>query len=208
MDCSPSSSSVHGVLQARIQKHFPILGSSFLLQGIFLTQVSCIAGRVFTIWATREAQKRAGCSVKAPLEMNLGYPVYQQVNRRSELVGKSWFKSHLWHLLLMRPGFSWCLSVIKGYLLHKVMVKSKLIKHVSTVHRVTKSQTQLKRLSVRACVLVKLQWDVLHDMYRVFFHHHPAHFPPHGDAYSTLDWLLIGFKLTTKLYLQYRPNST
>ena len=26
-----------------------------LLQGIFLTQVSCIAGRFFTIWATREA---------------------------------------------------------------------------------------------------------------------------------------------------------
>ena len=28
-----------------------------LLQGIFLTQVSCIAGKFFTIWATREAQE-------------------------------------------------------------------------------------------------------------------------------------------------------
>ena len=29
------------------------VGSHFLLQGIFLTQVSCIAGRFFTSWTTR-----------------------------------------------------------------------------------------------------------------------------------------------------------
>ena len=36
------------------------VGSLSLLQGIFLThqtQVSCIAGRIFTSWATREAQE-------------------------------------------------------------------------------------------------------------------------------------------------------
>ena len=43
---------LHGILQAILEC------SLFLLQGIFLdwTQVSCIAGRFFTLWATREAQ--------------------------------------------------------------------------------------------------------------------------------------------------------
>ena len=33
------------------------VGSLSLLQGIFPTQVSCIAGRVFASWATREVQE-------------------------------------------------------------------------------------------------------------------------------------------------------
>ena len=142
------------------------VGSRFLLRGIFPTQVSCIAGRVFTIWATREAQKRAGMLSQGTAGNE---PRVSRLSASKEeiwTVGKSWFKSHLWHLLLMWPGFSWLLSVIKWYLPHKVTVESKLIKHVSTVHRVTKSQTWLKRRSVHVCVLVKLQWGVLHDMYR------------------------------------------
>ena len=53
MDCSPPCSSVHGDSSGKnigVDCHT-------LLQGIFptqnLTQVSCIAGRFFTIWATR-----------------------------------------------------------------------------------------------------------------------------------------------------------
>ena len=34
------------------------VGSHALLQGIFLTQVSCFAGRFFTVWATTEAQNK------------------------------------------------------------------------------------------------------------------------------------------------------
>ena len=48
-------SSVHGILQARILEWVEIpfsRGSSWLMDG---TGVSCIAGRFFTIWATREA---------------------------------------------------------------------------------------------------------------------------------------------------------
>ena len=55
MDCSPPGSSVHGVIQARILEWFAILfsrGSSWFRDQ---TQVSCIAGRFFTSWATREA---------------------------------------------------------------------------------------------------------------------------------------------------------
>ena len=54
MDCRPPSFSVHGILQARILEWIAIpffRGSS---QPKDWTQISCIAGRLFTIWATRE----------------------------------------------------------------------------------------------------------------------------------------------------------
>ena len=54
-DCSPPGSSVHEILQARILEWVAIpfpRGSSQLSDH---TQVSCFAGRFFTIWATREA---------------------------------------------------------------------------------------------------------------------------------------------------------
>ena len=51
MDCSPLASSVHGILQARMGCRFLLRGSS---RPRDLTQVSCIAGGFFTIWATRE----------------------------------------------------------------------------------------------------------------------------------------------------------
>ena len=55
MGCSLLGSSVHGVLQAWILGRMAISfsrGSSRLRDW---TQVSCIAGRFFTIWATKEA---------------------------------------------------------------------------------------------------------------------------------------------------------
>ena len=55
MDCSPPVSFVHGILQARILEWVAIpfsRGSSWPKDR---TQVSCIAGRFFTVWATREA---------------------------------------------------------------------------------------------------------------------------------------------------------
>ena len=55
MDCSPSGSSVHGIVQARILEWVTIpfsRGSSRPRDG---TRVFCIAGWFFTVWATREA---------------------------------------------------------------------------------------------------------------------------------------------------------
>ena len=56
MDYNLQASSVHGIFQARILE----LDSHSLLQGISPTQglnlVSCIAGKFFITWATREAQ--------------------------------------------------------------------------------------------------------------------------------------------------------
>ena len=54
MDCSPPGSSAHGILQERILEWVVILFfrvSSWLRDQIW---PSCFAGRLFTIWATRE----------------------------------------------------------------------------------------------------------------------------------------------------------
>ena len=57
MDCSPSGSSVHRILQVRILERVAIpfsRGSSWLRDW---TWIFCIGGRFFTIWVTREASK-------------------------------------------------------------------------------------------------------------------------------------------------------
>ena len=57
MDCSPTGSSVCGILQARILEWVAMpfaRGSSWTWDW---TWVSHIAGRFFTVWATREAQE-------------------------------------------------------------------------------------------------------------------------------------------------------
>ena len=59
MDCSLLGSPVHGILQARILAWIAVpfsRKSSWPRDG---TQVSCITGRVFTLWATRHQTKRS-----------------------------------------------------------------------------------------------------------------------------------------------------
>ena len=61
MNCSLPGSSVHGILQARIQKRIAVPfsgGSSWPKDQI---QVFCIAGRFFRIWATRKATNYIHC---------------------------------------------------------------------------------------------------------------------------------------------------
>ena len=55
MDCSLPGSSVHGILQARILEWVAIPSPRKSSLPRDQTWVSCIAGRFFTIWATREA---------------------------------------------------------------------------------------------------------------------------------------------------------
>ena len=54
VDCSPSGSSAHGILQARILKWVAISFSRGSSWPRDRTQVSCIAGRRFNLWATRD----------------------------------------------------------------------------------------------------------------------------------------------------------
>ena len=66
MDCSPPGSSVHGILQARMLEWIAIAFSRGSFRPRDRTQVSCIAGRCFNLWATREAQS------SMQLEIELG----------------------------------------------------------------------------------------------------------------------------------------
>ena len=54
VDCSLPGSSIHGILQARILEWVAISFSRGSSQPRDQTQVSCIAGRCFNLWATRE----------------------------------------------------------------------------------------------------------------------------------------------------------
>ena len=58
MDCSLLGSSVHGIFQVRILKWVAISFSRGSSQSRDWTWVSHIAGRHFTVWATREAYLR------------------------------------------------------------------------------------------------------------------------------------------------------
>ena len=53
---SPPGSSVHGILQARILQWVAISFSRGISSPRDWTWVSCIAGKLFTEWATREAR--------------------------------------------------------------------------------------------------------------------------------------------------------
>ena len=55
MDCSPPGSSVHGIFQARVPEWVAIFFSRGSSRPRDRTQASWIAGRCFTLWATRDA---------------------------------------------------------------------------------------------------------------------------------------------------------
>ena len=57
MDCSVPGSSAHGILQAKILEWGAILFSRGSSWPRDWTWVSCIAGRFFTIWATKKKKK-------------------------------------------------------------------------------------------------------------------------------------------------------
>ena len=54
--CNLMHYTVHGILQARILESVPFLFSRGSSQPRDRTQISCIGGRFFTSWATREVQ--------------------------------------------------------------------------------------------------------------------------------------------------------
>ena len=73
VDCSPPGSSVHGILQARILEWVAISFSRGSSWPRDRTQVSCIAGRRFNLWATREAQDGIKQGLKPPSSICVEY---------------------------------------------------------------------------------------------------------------------------------------
>ena len=58
VDCTPPGSSIHGILQARILEWVAISSSRGSSQPRDQIEVSCVAGRRFNLWATREAPQK------------------------------------------------------------------------------------------------------------------------------------------------------
>ena len=82
MECSLPVSFVHGILQARILGWVAISSSKASSQPGNWTQVSCIAGRFFTIWATREAQQGVINQIyKQLIQLNLKKSQTTQFNK-------------------------------------------------------------------------------------------------------------------------------
>ena len=93
--CSPAGSFVHGSIQVRILEwvRFPFsTGSS---QPRDRTHISCIAGRFFTSWTTREAQKYwSGYPIPSPGDLpdpgiKPGSPALQADSLPTELSGNN-----------------------------------------------------------------------------------------------------------------------
>ena len=91
-DCSPTGSSVRGILQARILQWVAIpffRGSS---QPRDRTQGSCITGKFFTIWATKEALAFNIKLLKFSIKSKIIHYFYPPINKSRTL---SCFNSHV-----------------------------------------------------------------------------------------------------------------
>ena len=139
VDCSPPGSSIHGILQARILEWVAISfprGSSQLRDW---TQVSHIAGRCFNLWPTREYFTKLVCKYRT-----VNWSTLAEGNKMCTLpwITDSFYISPIpWH-----PGGG------HGNLLQYFCPESPMDRGAPgvTVCKVTKSQTQLKRLSTHA----------------------------------------------------------
>ena len=92
--CDPMDYRVHGILQARILEWVAVPFSRGSSQPRGRTQVSRIAGRFFTSWATREAQEYGSeWPIPSPLDLpnpgiKLVSPALQADSLPDELPGK------------------------------------------------------------------------------------------------------------------------
>ena len=86
MDCSPPGSSVHEISQARILEWVAIsffMGSSWPRNWIW---VSCIAGRFFTVWATKEGFFKNWKAYYSFLECYLFFSYERHLEQNSKVV--------------------------------------------------------------------------------------------------------------------------
>ena len=80
MDYSPPGFSLHGILQARMLEWVAMPFSRWSFQPRDQTQVTCTAGRFFTIWATSSVQLLSRVRLCDPMNYSTpGFPVYHQL---------------------------------------------------------------------------------------------------------------------------------
>ena len=117
--CDPMDYIAHRILQARILKWVAIPFSRGSSQPRHRTQVSHIAGRFFTSWATREVQEYwSGRPIPSPVdlpdpEIEPGSPTLQADSLSSELPGKPTKLLCPWNSPGKHTGVS-CLCLLQG----------------------------------------------------------------------------------------------
>ena len=103
MDYSPPGSSVHGILQTRILEWVAISSSRGSSQPRDRTQVFCITGRFFTIWATKKPLE-AGNSLsqfiytflpsllleKKSTKLEKSWPTFNKINFEPKILAILW----------------------------------------------------------------------------------------------------------------------
>ena len=99
MDCSPSGSSVHGILQVIILEWDAIPFSRGSSQPRDQTQVSCIASRHFTIWTTREASLIAQLVKNLPEGLAWRIPWTMGSRVHGVTRSRTWLSHFHFHLL-------------------------------------------------------------------------------------------------------------
>ena len=105
MDCSLPASSIHGIFQARVLEWVAISFFRRSSQPRDWTQVSCIAGRFFTVWVTREAHMVPQQSFfKGQVKEGVSPKVYHELMHNS-LIG--W-----WWSVLRRQIWGFCTCVL------------------------------------------------------------------------------------------------
>ena len=97
MDWSPPGSSVHGILQARIQEWVAIPFSRGSFWPRDQIQVSCIAGRFFIVWATRETLEILGYLLIISWQRALPNFVSPRTHSAAKEACHWWYLSHLWY---------------------------------------------------------------------------------------------------------------
>ena len=90
MDCSLPGSSIHGIFQARVLEWVAISFSRGSSRPRDWTQVSRIAGRCFTVWATRKALKKAKEFHKSIYFWFIGYATAFDCVDHKKNCGKFW----------------------------------------------------------------------------------------------------------------------
>ena len=101
MDCSPSGSSVHGILQARILDWVAIPFSRGSSQPKDQTWVSCIAGGLFSVWVTREALSNS----KKTIEFNIieNIMVHLDVSQTFGLIALKHVEVYIYYIFRSQP---------------------------------------------------------------------------------------------------------
>ena len=113
MDFSLPGSSIHGVFQARILEWFAISFSRGFSQSRDWTRISYTAGRLFTVWATREARSESeSCSdLSGSLRLHGLYSPWDSPGQNTE-VGSFSFLQGIFPTQGLKPVLLHCRQIL------------------------------------------------------------------------------------------------